>query len=111
MHRYEIIIYWSNEGQVFVAEVPELPGCMAYTRHSGSGARTRQRGHSIVDRHRAGIRGSHSGTEGRTSHAGLDMQVTAGWRIPIEKTPGGVRAWRDASVALVATFWYPRFRS
>lgn len=30
MHRYEIIIYWSNEDQVFVAEAPELPGCMAH---------------------------------------------------------------------------------
>ncbi len=30
MQRYEIIIYWSNEDQVFVAEVPELPGCMAH---------------------------------------------------------------------------------
>ena len=30
MHKYEIIIYWSNEDQVFIAEVPELPGCMAY---------------------------------------------------------------------------------
>lgn len=30
MHKYEIIIYWSNEDAVFVAEVPELPGCMAH---------------------------------------------------------------------------------
>jgi predicted RNase H-like HicB family nuclease len=30
MHKYEIIIYWSNEDQVFVAEVPELPGCIAH---------------------------------------------------------------------------------
>lgn len=30
MHKYEIIIYWSNEDQVFIAEVPELPGCMAH---------------------------------------------------------------------------------
>jgi predicted RNase H-like HicB family nuclease len=30
MHKYEIIIYWSNEDQLFVAEVPELPGCMAH---------------------------------------------------------------------------------
>ena len=30
MHKYEIIIYWSNEDEVFVAEVPELPGCMAH---------------------------------------------------------------------------------
>ena len=30
MHKYEIIIYWSNEDDVFVAEVPELPGCTAH---------------------------------------------------------------------------------
>ena len=30
MHKYEVIIYWSNEDKVFVAEVPELPGCMAH---------------------------------------------------------------------------------
>lgn len=30
MHKYEIIIYWSNEDQVFVVEVPELPGCLAH---------------------------------------------------------------------------------
>lgn len=30
MHKYETIIYWSREDQVFVAEVPELPGCMAH---------------------------------------------------------------------------------
>lgn len=30
MHRYEVIIYWSAEDEVFVAEVPELPGCMAH---------------------------------------------------------------------------------
>lgn len=28
-HRYEIIIYWSPQDQAFLAEVPELPGCMA----------------------------------------------------------------------------------
>ena len=30
MHKYEIIIYWSNEDEVFIAEVPELPGCIAH---------------------------------------------------------------------------------
>ncbi len=30
MFKYEIIIYWSREDQVFVADVPELPGCMAH---------------------------------------------------------------------------------
>jgi predicted RNase H-like HicB family nuclease len=29
MIRYEIIVYWSDEDQAFVAEVPELPGCAA----------------------------------------------------------------------------------
>ena len=28
-YRYEIVIYWSEEYQAFIAEVPELPGCMA----------------------------------------------------------------------------------
>jgi len=28
-HRYEIIIYWSEEDHCFLAEVPELSGCMA----------------------------------------------------------------------------------
>ena len=27
--RYELVIYWSDEDQRFVVEVPELPGCMA----------------------------------------------------------------------------------
>jgi predicted RNase H-like HicB family nuclease len=27
--RYEIIIYWSEEDKAYLAEVPELPGCMA----------------------------------------------------------------------------------
>ena len=27
--RYELIIYWSGEDEAFIAEVPELPGCMA----------------------------------------------------------------------------------
>lgn len=29
MAKYEIIIFWSDEDNAFVAEVPELPGCMA----------------------------------------------------------------------------------
>jgi len=27
--QYEIILYWSQEDQAFIAEVPELPGCAA----------------------------------------------------------------------------------
>ena len=29
MYKYEIIIYWSEEDNSYIAEVPELPGCMA----------------------------------------------------------------------------------
>jgi len=29
MVRYEVIIYWSAEDKAFIAEVPELPGCIA----------------------------------------------------------------------------------
>lgn len=29
MPKYEVIIYWSEADQAFVAEVPELPGCAA----------------------------------------------------------------------------------
>ena len=30
MHKYEVILYWSNADDAFVAEVPELAGCMAH---------------------------------------------------------------------------------
>ena len=30
MHKYVIVIYWSNDDGAFVAEAPELPGCMAH---------------------------------------------------------------------------------
>ncbi len=29
MSKYEIIIYWSDQDEAFIAEVPELAGCMA----------------------------------------------------------------------------------
>jgi predicted RNase H-like HicB family nuclease len=29
MSKYEIIIYWSEDDQAFIAEAPELPGCAA----------------------------------------------------------------------------------
>lgn len=30
MYKYEIIIYWDNQDRVYIAEVPELPGCSAH---------------------------------------------------------------------------------
>ena len=28
-YKYEIIIYWSNDDNRYLAEVPELPGCIS----------------------------------------------------------------------------------
>jgi predicted RNase H-like HicB family nuclease len=28
-HRYEVILYWSDEDEAYIAEVPELAGCAA----------------------------------------------------------------------------------
>ena len=30
MHKYAITIRWSDEDRAFIAEAPELPGCMAH---------------------------------------------------------------------------------
>ncbi len=30
VNKYEVIIFWSDEEQAFIADVPELPGCMAH---------------------------------------------------------------------------------
>ncbi|MCB0064365.1 MAG: type II toxin-antitoxin system HicB family antitoxin [Caldilineaceae bacterium] len=30
IYKYEIILYWSIDDQAFLAEVPELPGCIAH---------------------------------------------------------------------------------
>jgi predicted RNase H-like HicB family nuclease len=27
--KYEVVIYWSQDDEAFIAEVPELPGCAA----------------------------------------------------------------------------------
>ena len=29
VYKYEMIVYWSEEDERFIVEVPELPGCMA----------------------------------------------------------------------------------
>ena len=33
MNKYETIVFWSDQDQVFIAEVPELPGCMAHGKN------------------------------------------------------------------------------
>lgn len=29
MYKYEMIVYWSDDDEAFIVEVPELPGCAA----------------------------------------------------------------------------------
>jgi predicted RNase H-like HicB family nuclease len=43
MDKYEIIIYWSEDDRAYIAEAPELPGCMAHGdshEHALSSVRT-----------------------------------------------------------------------
>ena len=35
-HKYQLVIWWSAEDDAFVAEAPELPGCMAHGRTIGA---------------------------------------------------------------------------
>jgi len=42
MFKYEVIIYWSDEDQVFIAELPELPGCMAHGESQESALKNAQ---------------------------------------------------------------------
>ena len=30
MYKYQLVMYWDNQDQLFFIEVPELPGCMAH---------------------------------------------------------------------------------
>lgn len=46
MDKYEIIIYWSNDDQSFIAEVPELPGCVA---HGGMPSEALANCHETID--------------------------------------------------------------
>ena len=46
MHKYEVVIYWSEDDGVFVAEVPQLSGCMA---HGDSPAAALRSAHEAID--------------------------------------------------------------
>ncbi len=44
--KYEIIIFWEPTDKVFVAEVPELPGCIA---HGKTQARALEEVNVVID--------------------------------------------------------------
>jgi predicted RNase H-like HicB family nuclease len=46
MHRYQILVAWSPEDRVFVAQVPDLPGCIA---HGRSETEARDNARSAID--------------------------------------------------------------
>lgn len=46
-NRYEIIIFWSDEDRVFIADVPELPGCMAHGNSHEEALRSAQEAISL----------------------------------------------------------------
>jgi len=56
MHKYEIIIYWSEEDRAFVAEVPELPGCAAHGNSPDKALLRQQQGNRSLDQNGQGIR-------------------------------------------------------
>jgi len=39
MNKYEVIIFWSAEDRLFIAQVPELPGCIAHGDSRGEALR------------------------------------------------------------------------
>lgn len=40
--RYELLVYWSSDDQLFVVEVPELPGCSAHGKTPAEAATNAQ---------------------------------------------------------------------
>ena len=42
MYKYELIVFWSDEDERFVVEVPELPGCMADGETDGQAVQNAQ---------------------------------------------------------------------
>ena len=64
MHKYEIIIYWSNEDGVFVAEAPELPGCVAHGETQEEALEHISQSHRPVARNGAGVRRPDPRTKG-----------------------------------------------
>lgn len=44
-HQYKVLVHWSDEDHAFVANVPQLPGCMA---HGSTRAAARKNIHQAI---------------------------------------------------------------
>ena len=64
MNKYEVIIYWSDKDELFIAEVPELPGCYAHGKTKMEALeQADQAGCHTLDRYGKRIRASGSRTQ------------------------------------------------
>ena len=64
MYKFEIILYWSNEDHAFVAEAPELPGCMAHGDSQETALKRINEAMQLLDRYGARVWRSDTATEG-----------------------------------------------
>jgi hypothetical protein len=82
MLNYEILIYWCNDDVAFVAEVPELPGCMAHGDSHETALANVKEANAAMDRLRKSGRRSYSRTEGPS----FDLSVIRFVDIPHNRT-------------------------
>ena len=70
MYKSEVILYWIDEDEAFVAEAPELPGCMAHGADQETTlGNIKDAMHFWIDR--AGAGAARPGAQGRAPHARL----------------------------------------
>ena len=46
--QYEMIIYWDKTDNIYVADVPELPGCMAHGKSKKEALENAEKGNTLV---------------------------------------------------------------
>ena len=80
MLNYEIVLYWSAEDGVFIAEVPELAGCAAHgVTQEAALASVKEAMQLWIDT-AAGVRRSDSRAQRASAHAGVTGSRTTSVR-------------------------------